>query len=87
MFAFILYISGKFFKKNYIFREANDLDEILNAPPHLLASNMERKYLKEQIAQQRKAGKSTKNLEAELVYVDVKEAAMRSEFNSKSKIL
>lgn len=82
MFAFTLYISGKFFKTNYIFREANDLDEILNAPPHLLVSNMERKYLKERIAQQRKAGKSTKNLEAELVYVDVKEAALRSEFNS-----
>uniref|UniRef100_A0A7E4WD28 Uncharacterized protein n=1 Tax=Panagrellus redivivus TaxID=6233 RepID=A0A7E4WD28_PANRE len=61
-------------------REPSDLDEILNAPPHLLSANLERRMLKDEIERAKKAGKNTALLEAELEYVEVKEAAMKVQF-------
>ena len=66
-------------------REPNDLDDILNAPPHLLAANLERRMLKEEIDRAKKVGKDTSLLEAELEYVTVKEAALKVQFDDKKK--
>ena len=66
-------------------REPNDLDDILSAPPHLLASNLERRMLKEEIERAKKVGKDTSLLEAELEYVTVKEAALKVQFDNKKK--
>ncbi|KAE9550816.1 hypothetical protein FO519_005968 [Halicephalobus sp. NKZ332] len=68
-----------------LLREPNDLDDILNAPPHLLASNLERRMLYDEIEKAKKAGKDTSLLEAELEYVIVKEAALKVQFDNKKK--
>ncbi|CAD5229432.1 unnamed protein product [Bursaphelenchus okinawaensis] len=65
------------------FREPNDIDLILNSEPHVLAGNLERKLLKEQIEQAKRAGKPTDLLEAQLSYVDVKEAAIKATYDKK----
>jgi hypothetical protein len=44
-------------------------------------SNMKRRMLQAQIAEQKAAGKSTELLEAELEYVDIEEAAMKARAN------
>ncbi|KAH7727905.1 Protein F10E7.6 [Aphelenchoides avenae] len=61
-------------------REKSDIDEIVNAPPHKLTANLERKRIKMDIEDAKKAGKDTSLLEAELAYVDVKEAAIQAQF-------
>ncbi|GMT05375.1 hypothetical protein PENTCL1PPCAC_27549, partial [Pristionchus entomophagus] len=61
-------------------REPSDLDEILNTPPHILTTSLERKMLRDQIKQAKEKGESTALLEAELEYVDVKEAALKVQF-------
>ncbi|KAI6205454.1 Ribosome assembly factor mrt4 [Aphelenchoides besseyi] len=68
-----------------LIRETNDIDVILNAPAHLLSSNLERRMLREQIAIAEQAGRSTDLLQAQLDYVDVKEAAIKSQ-NAKKKL-
>lgn len=59
------------------------MDDILEAPPHLLSANLERRMLRDQIERARKDGKDTTLLEAELEYVDVKESAMKVQFSKK----
>ncbi|ULU05133.1 hypothetical protein L5515_013825 [Caenorhabditis briggsae] len=66
-------------------RESSDLDEIWNAPPHILTSNLERKMLREQIKQAQEKGMDTALLRAQLEYVDVKEEALRIQFEQKTK--
>ncbi|CAJ0587135.1 unnamed protein product, partial [Mesorhabditis spiculigera] len=66
-------------------REASDLDEIWNAPPHILTCNLERKMLHEQIERARREKRPTELLEAELSYIDVKEEAMRLEYEKQLK--
>ncbi|KAI6244022.1 hypothetical protein M3Y99_00071100 [Aphelenchoides fujianensis] len=63
-----------------LLREPNDIDVILNAPPHVLSGNLERRLLREQIEEAKRAGRSTELLEAQLEYVDVKEAAVKAQF-------
>uniref|UniRef100_A0AC34F5T0 Uncharacterized protein n=1 Tax=Panagrolaimus sp. ES5 TaxID=591445 RepID=A0AC34F5T0_9BILA len=65
------------------FREESDLDLIINTPPHLITAGLERKMLREQIQKAKKEGKDTSLLQAELEYVDVKEAALKSQFSKK----
>uniref|UniRef100_A0A1I7TVC4 Uncharacterized protein n=1 Tax=Caenorhabditis tropicalis TaxID=1561998 RepID=A0A1I7TVC4_9PELO len=66
-------------------REPSDLDEIWSAPPHILTSNLERKMLREQIKQAQEKGMDTALLRAQLEYVDVKEEALRIQFEQKTK--
>ncbi|CAB3405491.1 unnamed protein product [Caenorhabditis bovis] len=66
-------------------REPSDLDEIWNAPPHVLTANLERKMLREQIKDAESKGKDTTLLRAQLEYVDVKEEALRIQFDQKNK--
>ncbi|GMT31756.1 hypothetical protein PFISCL1PPCAC_23053, partial [Pristionchus fissidentatus] len=61
-------------------REPSDLDEIMSTPPHILTSSLERKMLRDQIKQAKEKGESTELLEAQLEYVDVKEAALKVQF-------
>lgn len=65
-------------------REPNDIDMILNSPPHVLASNLQRKMIQGQIDEARRAGKDVTLLEAELAYVDVKEAAVKATYQAKT---
>jgi len=67
------------------FREPNDFDELMNAPPYLVSTRVERRYLREKIAQFKTSGRDTSLLEAELDYVDVKEDAMRREYEKEQK--
>uniref|UniRef100_A0A914YI93 Ribosome assembly factor mrt4 n=1 Tax=Panagrolaimus superbus TaxID=310955 RepID=A0A914YI93_9BILA len=64
-------------------REESDLDAIFNTPPHLITAGLERKMLKEQIQKNKRDGKDTSLLQAELEYVDVKEAALKAQFSKK----
>ncbi|CAI2343446.1 unnamed protein product [Caenorhabditis sp. 36 PRJEB53466] len=64
-------------------REPSDLDEIWNTPPHILTSNLERKMIREQIKQAQEKGMDTALLRAQLDYVDVKEEALRIQFEQK----
>ncbi|KAJ1365494.1 hypothetical protein KIN20_025818 [Parelaphostrongylus tenuis] len=71
-------------------REPSDLDEIWNAPPHVLTANFERKMLREQIKQNpylqaEEKGQDTTLLKAELDYVDVKEAALKIQFQQQNQ--
>ena len=66
-------------------REPSDLDDILNTPPHILTASLERKMLKDQIKDARAKGQSTELLEAQLAYVDVKEEALRIQFEKNKK--
>uniref|UniRef100_A0A1I7ZBK4 Uncharacterized protein n=1 Tax=Steinernema glaseri TaxID=37863 RepID=A0A1I7ZBK4_9BILA len=75
--AFVIYFAW--------LREPSDLDEIMNAPPHILSANLERRMLREEIESARKKGKDTTLLEAQLEYVDVKEAALKTQFEKKNK--
>ncbi|CCD69168.1 uncharacterized protein CELE_F10E7.6 [Caenorhabditis elegans] len=68
-------------------REPSDLDEIWSAPPHILTSNLERKMLREQIKQAQEKGMDTALLRAQLEYVDVKEEALRIQFEQKTNQL
>ncbi|KAF8384146.1 hypothetical protein PRIPAC_73288 [Pristionchus pacificus] len=61
-------------------REPSDLDEILNTPQHILTASLERKMLSDQIKQAQEKGESTELLQAQLDYVDVKEAALKIQF-------
>ncbi|KHN80030.1 hypothetical protein Tcan_15937 [Toxocara canis] len=61
-------------------REPSDLDEILSTPPHVLSANLERRMLREEIETAKKKGQDTTLLEAQLAYVDVKEAALKTQF-------
>ncbi|KAI6209543.1 Ribosome assembly factor mrt4 [Aphelenchoides besseyi] len=61
-----------------LIREPNDIDVT-----HVLSSNLERRMLREQIADAERAGRSTELLKAQLEYVDVKEAAIKSQFAKK----
>uniref|UniRef100_A0A915BGJ8 Uncharacterized protein n=1 Tax=Parascaris univalens TaxID=6257 RepID=A0A915BGJ8_PARUN len=61
-------------------REPSDLDEILSMPPHILSANLERRMLREEIEAAKKNGDDTTLLEAQLAYVDVKEAALKTQF-------
>ncbi|VDP59372.1 unnamed protein product [Heligmosomoides polygyrus] len=64
-------------------REPSDLDEIWTAPPHILTANLERKMLRDQIKQAESKGQDATLLKAQLEYVDVKEAALRIQFEAK----
>nr|CDJ94708.1 Protein F10E7.6 [Haemonchus contortus] len=66
-------------------REPSDLDEIWNAPPHILTANLERKMLREQIKEAESKGKDTSLLKAQLEYVDVKEAALEIQLSKDNK--
>uniref|UniRef100_A0A8R1DFD7 Uncharacterized protein n=1 Tax=Caenorhabditis japonica TaxID=281687 RepID=A0A8R1DFD7_CAEJA len=66
-------------------REPSDLDEIWTTPPHILTSNLERKMLREQIKQAQEKGMDTALLRAQLEYVDVKQEALRIQFEQKTK--
>ncbi|CAJ0960052.1 unnamed protein product, partial [Mesorhabditis belari] len=61
-------------------REASDIDDVWNSPPHVLTANLERKMIQEKIDKTKREGKATDFLEAELAYVDVKAEAMRLEY-------
>uniref|UniRef100_A0A1I7SMA7 Uncharacterized protein n=2 Tax=Bursaphelenchus xylophilus TaxID=6326 RepID=A0A1I7SMA7_BURXY len=74
---------GIFFAYFGYFREKNDIDQILNSEPHVLAGNLERKMLGNQIQEARRAGKPTDLLEAQLAYVDVKEAAIQATYDKR----
>ncbi|VDK42768.1 unnamed protein product [Anisakis simplex] len=65
---------------NIICREPSDLDEIFSLPPHQLSANVERRMLKEDIKRSKAKGEDTTLLEAQLAYVDVKEAALKTQF-------
>jgi len=58
-------------------REANDLDQIFDMPAYVLTCNVERKMLREQIKRAEASGQDSSLLQAELQYVDVKEAMMK----------
>ncbi|ETN76912.1 hypothetical protein NECAME_00437 [Necator americanus] len=64
-------------------REPSDLDEIWNTPPHILTANLERKMLRDQIREAEAKNQDTTLLKAQLEYVDVKEAALRIQFQAK----
>lgn len=66
-------------------REPSDLDEIWSTPPHILTSNLERRMLREQIKQAQEKGMDTALLRAQLEYVDVKEEALRIQFEQKNR--
>ncbi|TKR72945.1 hypothetical protein L596_020325 [Steinernema carpocapsae] len=66
-------------------REPSDLDKILDTPAHILTANLERRMLREEIERERKAGRDTSLLEAKLEYVDVKEAALKLQFEKTKK--
>ncbi|KAK0403305.1 hypothetical protein QR680_016849 [Steinernema hermaphroditum] len=66
-------------------RESSDLDEIMSTPPHILSANLERRMIREQIEEAQKKGKDTTLLQAQLEYVDVKEAALKTQFEKKNK--
>lgn len=78
---FISSIFIAIFKNRYYCRESSDLDEILSMPPHVLSANLERRMLREEIEAAKKKGEDTTLLEAELAYVDVKEAALKTQFS------
>ncbi|CAD6190112.1 unnamed protein product [Caenorhabditis auriculariae] len=59
------------------------LDEIWSTPPHILTANLERRMLREQIKEAEKKGLSTALLKAQLEYVDVKEEALRIQFEQR----
>ncbi|GMR30446.1 hypothetical protein PMAYCL1PPCAC_00641 [Pristionchus mayeri] len=67
-------------------REPSDLDEILNTPPHILTTSLERKMLRDQIKQAKEKGESTELFEAQLEYVDVKEAALKIQFEKQQSM-
>lgn len=50
-----------------------------------MSANLERRILRDKLEQAKLAGQSTELLQAELDYVDVKEAAMRAEYEKKNK--
>uniref|UniRef100_A0AC35FNF1 Uncharacterized protein n=1 Tax=Panagrolaimus sp. PS1159 TaxID=55785 RepID=A0AC35FNF1_9BILA len=66
-----------------LIREESDLDIIINTDPARITAGLERKMLKEQIQKAKKEGKDTSLLQAELEYVDVKEAALKTQFSKK----
>ncbi|CAI4226307.1 unnamed protein product [Auanema sp. JU1783] len=66
-------------------REPSDLDEVWSTPPHILTANLERKMLRNQIKEAEAKGQSTEYLQAQLEYVDVKEEALKIQFQDKSK--
>ncbi|VDL79762.1 unnamed protein product [Nippostrongylus brasiliensis] len=66
-------------------REPSDLDEIWSAPPHILTAGLERKILRDQIKEAEAKGKDTTLLKAQLEYVDVKEEALRIQFQADKK--
>uniref|UniRef100_A0AC35U268 FlgM domain-containing protein n=1 Tax=Rhabditophanes sp. KR3021 TaxID=114890 RepID=A0AC35U268_9BILA len=63
-------------------RQENDLDRIFNTPGHILSSNLERRMIRVQIEEAVASGKDTSLLEAELAYIDVKEAALKVKFEN-----
>jgi len=66
-------------------REPNDIDFVLNTPQHVITTSLERRLLVNQIQDARTAGKSTKMLEAELAYVEMKGAAMKEQYEKSTK--
>ncbi|CAI5442227.1 unnamed protein product [Caenorhabditis angaria] len=66
-------------------REPSDLDEIWTTPPHILTSNLERRMLREQIKDAEAKHMDTTLLKAQLEYVDVKEEALRIQFEQKTR--
>lgn len=65
------------------FREPNDIDQILNTPQHVLAGNLERKLIREQMELAKNTGQPLDYLQAQLDYVDVKEAAVKATYDKK----
>ena len=65
-------------------REPNDIDDILNAPPELLSSNIEKMVLREKIRDAVRDGKIRElgQLKARLDYTDVIEAELRTKYEN-----
>ncbi|PAV73211.1 hypothetical protein WR25_14302 [Diploscapter pachys] len=68
-----------------LLREPSDLDELWSAPEHVLTSNVQRKMLRNQIQEAKSKGQDASLLEAELDFVDVKEAAWKIQFDKSQK--
>jgi hypothetical protein len=77
-FAFLRLVFFIFQLIREYFREPNDLDMILNADPGGFTVKSQRYWLNDKINQAQAAGQNSELLEAELAYLDVRDAAVKA---------